>query len=365
MTSRSSLSDIARHVGCAVSTVSIALRGDQRVERGTREKILAGAKKLRYRPNPVLAALASHQFKRAQKGIPLAFLTQDEASIGSEYRLYLDERKHAASLGYDFQHYHIPELRKLRDPSRMLYQRGIEGIVLSYYANAQTLPPIDWNLFAVAALGGENGLSGLPSFHRASVDHFSVVRRCWSEAQKAGYRRIGIVLQEHDPLLVDDIMRHSAGLYCQTRVAPRDKVPILRLHFGDWKLTAPILRAWLDKNKPDLVIGLQAFVSWIIEEVGWKIPQQVAFIAINLDLSKKGVAGMEDLAGSVTSAAVDLIDQQIRHRIRGIPEDPRMVVIGSRWIPGRSFPAKRPPNASPRRAGGGAWRGGERRRENR
>ncbi len=117
MSPRVSLSDIARRVGCAISTVSIALRGDQRVERETRERIRLVAEKMGYRPNPALAALASHQFKRAHRGIPLAFLTQDSIETNWwEDEVYASERQHAAELGYDLQHYHVPELQKWRDP---------------------------------------------------------------------------------------------------------------------------------------------------------------------------------------------------------------------------------------------------------
>lgn len=51
------IKDIARHLSVSVSTVSRALMNDKNIRRETREKVLAAAEQLGYRPNPVATNL--------------------------------------------------------------------------------------------------------------------------------------------------------------------------------------------------------------------------------------------------------------------------------------------------------------------
>lgn len=55
----STIRDIARMAGVAVSTASLALNGDARVRPSTRERVLAAASELEYHPNRVARSLSS------------------------------------------------------------------------------------------------------------------------------------------------------------------------------------------------------------------------------------------------------------------------------------------------------------------
>ncbi|MFI3316802.1 MAG: LacI family DNA-binding transcriptional regulator [Rikenellaceae bacterium] len=56
---RVTIKDIAKHLTISVSTVSRALSDDKNIRMETREKVIAAAKKLGYRPNPVATSLKS------------------------------------------------------------------------------------------------------------------------------------------------------------------------------------------------------------------------------------------------------------------------------------------------------------------
>ena len=65
---RLSLRDIAKAVGLSHVAVSLALRDSPRVSPARRAKVKAMAKKLGYRPDPMLASLAAYrQSKRRPK----------------------------------------------------------------------------------------------------------------------------------------------------------------------------------------------------------------------------------------------------------------------------------------------------------
>ena len=71
---RITLHDIAKKAGVSVATVSLALRGRGDISLKRAEEIRALAQTMGYRPNPLLASLASKRFSGAKslQGTPLA-----------------------------------------------------------------------------------------------------------------------------------------------------------------------------------------------------------------------------------------------------------------------------------------------------
>src|SRR5688500_6628713 len=71
------MEDVAREAGCHTSTVSLALRGDERIPLETRERVSAAAQRLGYRINPMIAAWVSARRagRPAARRVPLAYLT--------------------------------------------------------------------------------------------------------------------------------------------------------------------------------------------------------------------------------------------------------------------------------------------------
>jgi LacI family transcriptional regulator len=69
--------DIARHLGISQTTVSFALRGHPAVGAATVRQVREAARKLGYRPDPLISALMAQ--RRSRNEVPLrakiAFLT--------------------------------------------------------------------------------------------------------------------------------------------------------------------------------------------------------------------------------------------------------------------------------------------------
>ena len=76
MSKRATIRDIARQAGVSKSTVARALSNAPRIAPETRLKIRTLAKKMGYRPDPVLSALAANRWRsrKGLKGMPLAFI---------------------------------------------------------------------------------------------------------------------------------------------------------------------------------------------------------------------------------------------------------------------------------------------------
>ncbi|MDE2739794.1 MAG: LacI family DNA-binding transcriptional regulator, partial [Paracoccaceae bacterium] len=66
------LKQLAQHLGISQSTVSRALNGFPEVNEKTRKKVLAAAKQLNYRPNPIATRLATGKSRSIGHVIPIS-----------------------------------------------------------------------------------------------------------------------------------------------------------------------------------------------------------------------------------------------------------------------------------------------------
>ena len=210
MSKRTCLADVARQAGVSVAAASLALRGAGRLAPATREKIKQAAAALKYHPNPLLASLARRHFNPARAtATPLAFLHRQEKTFiytipPAEFRAL---QAHSHKLGFRLNRFNLDEFKDGTHATKVLYARGIQGIVLPPSIQAGTLPGMDWSRFAVVRWGEcipEAPGAPHPDFSRACVDHFGSLLRAWEETRKRGYQRIGIVLFKVRPDSADD-----------------------------------------------------------------------------------------------------------------------------------------------------------------
>src|SRR3954467_7547092 len=132
-----SLRTIAEQAGVSPSTVSLALRGSQKIPEATRQRVAQIAAELGYRPNAKVTELMSH--------VRLSRAGSITASIGvvSFYgeprpwesapalrRVYESMVRHAEDLGYRLEPLWLraPEL-SVRRVCGILDARGIEGLI--------------------------------------------------------------------------------------------------------------------------------------------------------------------------------------------------------------------------------------------
>jgi LacI family transcriptional regulator len=348
MKDRVTLIDIARAVGCAKSTVSMALRGDHAIQASTRRKIEKASRRLGYRPNPLLASLGSRRFHSRGKSndVPIAFIQADLPELKAKVSLE-EAMELAPKLGYRPTTYTLTELFAMRDPSRVLHHRGIQGILLAPFLDPSVLPRMDWTLFSVVAMGhplNPDSPSTATGFNRVTFDHHESVVGAWERARAAGYHRIGAIFCRHEHRIRDDDIRYAAMLLCQEEAPKSHRVPIFNqgIIFGQ-----PCdLRPWLERYRPDLVIGMNPWALRDIREAGWRVPEDVALICLHkADIpgtypEDRTVAGFVQDRAEVP-VALELLDQEIRLRYRGLRNLFRTVMLHHRWIDGNSFPAPR------------------------
>ncbi len=347
MNERVTLADIARDCGCARSTVSMALRGNHAIPLTTREKIIQSCQRLGYKPNALLASLASHRFRSTKKifDIPIAFFRTEPPQM-KEWVTLDSAQKLAPALGYKVTSYSVEELAAMRDPSRVLYHRGIQGIILPNFFDPSSLPMMDWTPFSVVALGHPLEIDAIwaqTGFHRVTTDHYEAVASSWRRAVKLGYERIGVVLFHHHPVAIrDDELRRAAWLFCQEGIPRTRRIPLQEFHFDETAKLGP----WLKRYQPDVVIGMTPAVWWWIRDADWRVPEDVAFISLHKSdpetyAENKSMAGLTDMTGSEVPVALELLDRAIRLSYRGLSKLPQTVLLHPPWRDGPSLPDRR------------------------
>lgn len=347
------IKDVAALAGVAISTVSAAINGDGRVKQETRERVLAAARKLRYQPNRAAAVLASreHSVAMSISGMPIAFLTAMDKSAQANHvageRTLEGAKLRAAELGYAFEHVDLTGSRSHASISRSLYMRGVGGLIIGRMW--PILPghlDFEWGHFSVVYCGRDHTDEVRP--HGVEYDIFESTLRLIGEIRSRGYRRIGVCARPHSPRLLDDDARLGAVLAAQAGMPEAERIPPYKGEIqADAGGDAKELIAWVKKHRPDAVVGFNAGDYWILRDGGIRIPEDIGYADLHTHAPVN--AGDPDLAGLVQdqaklgSSAVDMLDQQIRYRHRGLSGAPVSLLTYSAFRDGTSLPARAQP----------------------
>lgn len=348
MSQRVRLREIAQATGYAKSTVSMALREDHTIPEATRRLIQESAKRLGYRPDPLLASFASKRFRAvtALQGTAVALLVHEnwnEVHRGREVTASTLEfgLKHAGPLGYALREVRLRTGADAARVGRQLHHQGVQGVVLPRFARLVDVPGFPWENFSCVAQGQGTGdwQPGGRSPDRVAADPLQTVRIAHAIVRSQGYRRIGFVLYYHEPRLIDDDLR-EAGLWLCQKNTPAGEWVSPRLHPFEAELTD--IGEWVREERLDAVIGHHGGVLWRLEADGLRIPEDLGYFQLEADWPGEWriapIAGLEYLLENETRAALERLDQLIRYRHRGLSDSPQLTLLCPRWIPGRSLP---------------------------
>ena len=72
-----------------------------------------------------------------------------------------------------------------------------------------------------------------------------------------------------------------------------------------------------------------------------RVPEDVSLIHLAWDPQLKGWAGVDRQNEMIGARALDLVVEQLNANERGIPEFPKMVLVGDRWVDGRTVSGPR------------------------
>lgn len=337
MEKRVTLRDVARKAGVHLSTAARALRDDPRISEKTRAAVRAVARKLGYRPDPLMAAFAAYRHARRPAAYhgSLAWITNfaTEAgwhSLGPD--LYFSGAKaRAAELGYDLQEFWLraPGLTPKR-ASQILTARGVQGLLLSPQPLGHGELDLDWSAFSAVAFGYS---ITRPRMHLVSTTHFRSVRTLVGHLRDAGYRRIGFCTVEHMDERTDQLW--SAGFQSMLSCLPGSRaIPMLIPPFVTRENFMPWYRRW----KPEAIISSETedIKKWM-EAEGLRVPKDVGLASLNLQGSGSSHSGINEKSHLVGRVAVDMLVGMIKRAERGVPADPLRILLEGQFVRGRTL----------------------------
>ncbi len=334
---------VAKRAGVSVMTVSRVLRNDPRVAEATRQQVLQAARELGYRPNPLVSALMVNlQSARGHRDQTIAFLTCRHPQSGNHRnsaasgdwkpgRTFSAFQKgaftRADSLGFRMKEFSLdaPGMTDAR-MGRILRSRGINAIVVAPLAVPGRRIDLPWEHFSASAIGYS---LGWPMLHRALNHQMHSIRIALAELTARGYRRIGLAMEKQSDERVDNNWLAGLLLY-QSKIPQRDRVP----PFLPAAMTQSSFNQWRERHRPDVVVSVRLTVLHWLKEAGVRVPEEVGFAILSYYPVMGPVAGIDQNTQEAGAAAIDLVVEQLYLNKRGIPVNPKSVLIEGEWVEG-------------------------------
>lgn len=238
----------------------------------------------------------------------------------------------ARECGYQPEAFNLTEFQDKRRIARILYSRGIDGVILCPAQVPSPLPDLPWRHFSVVAVGHSIFSHSL---HRCANNHFDRMRMCVERLIALGYKRIGAALTTAVDRRTHGFY-HAAYLLEQKTRQDATLVPLLHgrgLREEDEKS----FYHWFDQWTPEVIIcgSTVEFVHECLKKRGLKVPRNVGLVDMNYP-SKAGYSGVLQNGFETGVAAVDLLITLMQANEKGLPKIPRDIFVGGTWINGTS-----------------------------
>lgn len=328
--------DVAALAGVHFTTVSLVLRNDPRISASTAARVHAAAEKLNYRPDPMVMALMANVRggRRKRHLVTIAFCTHWQGDGWKQlrpHRLFFEgASKRAESMGYKVEHFNLAQDgMSIARWTQIFKTRAIRGLVLASFQDPVRELPLEWTEFSAVRIDPN---PRNPHLDTVCTHQSQIVRMAFRQAQARGYERIGLVSHQlWDERLGDALL--AGFLTEQANVPARRRVPAFRTY--DW--TQEAFAKWFRKAQPDTLIAMdeQRVLGWI-DSLRLRVPADLGFVSLDQTDETGAIAGLRKNHELLGANAIDVLIAKLHHNERGVPEFPRITLIGGKWIEGRS-----------------------------
>lgn len=323
--------DIAKHCGVGRTAVSLALRGAPGVGATTRARVLASARELGYVADPMVGRLAERRWRRGEP-TRLAFVKE----AGTDQRTFAGVREEAMRAGYHAEVFFWGGELSPERLGTILRARGFEAVLLDKVTDPGFLRRFPFASFMTVSLSV--GMVRMP-VHQVRLDNLRTVEDAYRRCRERGYRRIGLLLFDEWSAR-DLIERRGAFLDAQEEARQKEteaEAPYLLVPPGENSDTD--LRQWVERYRPDVVIGLNFSLYWRLRKLGYRIPEDMAFLGLVNPVRKASAFAWYDaMDGEVVRTGLWLMDRLFRQNERGIPQRRMKILLDQAFVDGESFP---------------------------
>lgn len=158
------------------------------------------------------------------------------------------------------------------------------------------------------------------------------IRKC----REKGYSRIGLIAsdalnEKWGGMMTIGWNDDSVSRRNSLRIPPLMLHPVARYRVEE-------LGTWLEKYKPDVVIGPNNRQSEISQGLGYDIPGDFAYCGLSYIQKYPQTAGIERRFALAGRLLVEQVVEQIHHNVRGVVDAPVSVSFEGEWKDGESLP---------------------------
>lgn len=338
---RITVRDIAEDVGLHFTTVAEALRGSSRIKEATRLRVDEAAKRMGYRPDPILSALSAYRSSEVRssfQGVLVwinAFSTKnyftEEKSFYSD--CYDGALERAQTLGYKLESFWIGEKGMTgKRASDILKARNILGIVVGPIPEIKSNIDIEWESFNSLRIGYSLADTRITT---VISDQFSNAQWAIMRLLQDGFIKIGFAC----PRQMDNRASNKfSGAYMSMMYRHFKKPPMPmfldEVRNGD----RDAFLAWYEKHRPEVILaGARSIYYKYLIDAGIKVPETVQFVSIHNEYLRSPVAGISQNGLAVGVVAVDHLVAMIQRFKVGLETHPKTTTILGRWVDGKSY----------------------------
>jgi LacI family transcriptional regulator len=333
---------IAKLAGLSPAAVSMALHDHPKISSATRRRVRAIARRLSYKPNVKVAELMGQIRSGSAAKITaclgvISFYESERPWAKSLHlgRMYEGMRKRANALGYRLEPFWLrapgTTPRRLR---AILDARAIEGLLCLGSPNIDEDFPPEFDHFAIVT----QGLSIRTHLHRVINHAYNETWHALEKVYQAGYRRPGLILGQYEDVRGAHCNLSAYFGWCEKMFGNPAPIPVLRLS----RLEEKPLLTWLKLQRPDVVVFVHVYdileeFSAFLHKHRIQVPQDLGVVVLSQLLKGTNFSGFEENQQLMGEWAVELLMARIMNRDFGIPNSPRIEMVESRWIEGRSL----------------------------
>ncbi len=326
-------------------TVSLALRQQPGVSAATRARILAIARSIGYRSNPLVSAYQSYVRARRAKTYHANIAWINDHPDPKFWRWHplqgyvTGAEQRADELGFKLEVFHLAAFgntpaKARAGLQRILKNRGIHGVILPWLYSVEHTEA-DWSEFSVAMIGRNVGYGGnaremLPLFHHVNPDNYYNTGLALDRLREMKLSRIGLALSKINDCLAGSLQRACYYVY-QDQLPVEARIPV----FIDRDLSNPEHRpdfiAWCDEHRIEAVL---LYDDTLLE--GPSRDRRRLLMAVQLNRTTQSGCGIDTKHAEISAACVDLVVGQLFRNERGRPATVKEVLVKGMWCAPRA-----------------------------
>jgi LacI family transcriptional regulator len=338
------MSDVARIAGgFHPSTVSLALRNDPSIPEATRRLVKKAARKIGYRPDPLLDAFNSHRKGMLpHKSVPvIAFVADCDSREQLEASPLHGELLKGARESARLLHCKLEIFlcgRSQLSPERIngiLEARGIVAVIVAAFRPQTRRFGLEWKNFCAVLIESPHLAETLSFIVRS--DQREAARLALLRLAALGFRHVGLALTADESSGSSELHRVGFQLE-QARMEEAGRIPILDLPIG--ARAAPSLARWVKKHRVDAIITDMPDLRSLLAFSGEASARAPAFASLDVSGSPAEVAGIVPDHPRVGAQAVDQVVGLMRANQRGLSATQSCTYIPVSWRDGNSASAR-------------------------